>query len=163
MLADRMLQLPTSQLTVLRSKSAGYLPTRGGHRKKILNIQPRRKVVLNKFTSVTLVAALIIVLCGTSAFANNSSNPDVKTDTANVPTGAPAKKEVKPSEQLKNNMLKLVSDAKAGKIAMAAKSQIQPAKSNNLSKGTKIAIGVGIAVAVIAVILIASPAFNDGQ
>jgi hypothetical protein len=119
--------------------------------------------VLNKFTSVTLVAAMVVVLCGTSAFANNSSNPDEKTDTANVPSMVPETKEVKPSEQLKNNMLKLVADAKAGKVTMAAKSQIQPAKSNNLSKGTKIAIGVGVAVAVIAVILIVSPALNDGQ
>lgn len=120
--------------------------------------------MLNKFTSVTLVTALVVVLCGTSAFANNSSKPDVKTDTANVPSGIPAKKEVKPSEQLKNDMLKLVADAKAGKIVMDAKSQIQPAKSNNLSKGAKIGIGVGIAIAVIAVIVIAkSPALNDGQ
>lgn len=117
--------------------------------------------MLNKLTSVTLVAALIIVSCGTSAFAYNSSNRDVRTDTLNVPSEAPAKKEVK-HEQLKNDMLKLVADAKAGKVAMPAKSQIQPAKSNNLSKGAKIAIGVGVAVAVIVVILI-SPAFNDGQ
>ena len=119
--------------------------------------------MLNKITSTTLVAALLVVLSGTSAFANNSSNPEVRTDTANVPSGAPAKKEVKPNEQLKNDMLKLVADAKAGKVAMPAKSQIQPAKSNNWSKGTKIAVGVGIAAAVIVVILIASPAFNDGQ
>ena len=119
--------------------------------------------MLNKFTSVTLVAAMVVVLCGTSAFANNASNPDAKTDIANVLSGAPATKEVKPNEQLKTNIHKLVSDAKAGKVAMAAKSQIQPAKSNNLSKGTKIAIGVGIAVAVIVTILIVSPAFNDGQ
>ena len=119
--------------------------------------------MLNKFTSITLVAALLVALCGTSVFANNSSGPDVKTDTANVPSGAPAKKEVKSNEQLKNDMLKLVADAKAGKVAMPTKSQIQPAKSNNWSKGTKIAVGVGIAAAVIVVILIASPAFNDGQ
>lgn len=119
--------------------------------------------MLNRLTSVTLMAALVIVSCGTSAFANNSSNPNAKTDCANVLSGSPAKKEVKPNEQLKTDIHKLVSDAKAGKVAMAAKSQIQPAKSNNLSKGTKIAIGVGIAVAVIAVILVVSPAFNDGQ
>lgn len=119
--------------------------------------------MLNKLTSVTLVAALVIVLCGTAAFANNSSNPDAKTDTANVPSGAPAK-EIKPNEQLKNNMLKLVSDAKAGKVALPERSQIQPAKRNNLSKGTKIAIGVGIVVAVVAVVLVArSPILNDGR
>lgn len=115
----------------------------------------------NKLTSVTLMAALIIVFCGTSAFATNSSS-DGKTDAANVPAEAPAKKEVKPNEQLKNSIAKLVSDAKAGKVAMAPKSQIQPAKSNGWSKGTKIAVGVGIAAAVIVTILIVSPAFNDG-
>ena len=120
--------------------------------------------MLIKLTSVTLVAALVVVLSGTSAFANNSSNVDVRTHTASVPSGAPAKKEGMPNEQLKNNILKLLSDAKAGKVGMAAKSQIQPAKSNNLSKRTKIAIGVGIAVAVIAVIVIAkSPLLKDGQ
>jgi hypothetical protein len=119
--------------------------------------------VLNKFTSVTLVAAMVVVLCGTSAFANNSSNHDEKTDTASVPASVPVTKEAKPSEQLKNNMLKLVADAKAGKVALPAKSQIQPAKSNGWSKGTKIAVGVGIAAAVIVTILIVSPAFNDGQ
>jgi hypothetical protein len=110
--------------------------------------------MLNKLTSVTLVAALVIVLCGASAFANDSSNPDAKTETANVPSGALEKKEVKPNEQLKNNMLKLVADAKAGKVMPAAKSQIRPAKSNNWSTGTKIAVGVGIAVAVVVVILV---------
>ncbi len=119
--------------------------------------------MLNKLTSVTLVAALVIVLCGTSAFANSSSNPDAKTDTANVPSGALAKKEVKPNEQLKNNMLKLVAHAKAGKVAPAERPQIQPAKSNNLSKGAKIAIGVGIAIAVIAVIVIATSDKGPGE
>ena len=61
-------------------------------------------------------------------------------------------------------MLKLVADAKAGKMTRADRPQLQPAKSNNLSKRTKIAIGVGIAVAVVAVVLIArSPILNDGR
>jgi cell division protein FtsL len=131
--------------------------------KKIVNIQLRRRIVLNKLTSATLVAALLVVLCGTSAFANNSSNDDVRTNTTNIPSEAPVTKEVKPNEQLKNRIVKLVSDTKAGKVAMAPKSQIQPAKSNSWSKGTKIAVGVAIAAAVIVTILIVSPAFNDGQ
>lgn len=119
--------------------------------------------MLTKLTSLTLVAALVVVFCGTSAFAGTSSNSDGKTDTTNVLAEAPAKKEVKPNEQLKNSVLKLVADAKAGKVTMAPKSQIQPAKSNSWSKGTKIAVGVGIAAAVIVTLLIVSPAFNDGQ
>jgi len=135
-----------------------------GHRKKILNIQPRRKIVLRKLTTVTLVAVLVSVLCGTSASANDLSNPDVRTNSANGPSDDPAKTEVKPNEQLRTNVLKLVADAKAGKVMPAAKSQIQPARSNNLSSGKKIAIGVGIAAAIVTVILIMkSPMLNDGQ
>jgi hypothetical protein len=120
--------------------------------------------VLNKLTSVTLVAVLVSVLCGTSAFASKSPDLDVRADLANGPAEAPAKKDVKPNEQLKNNLLKLVADAKAGKVMPPAKSQIQPARSNNLSNGKKIAIGVGIAAAIIVVILVLkSPALNDGQ
>jgi cell division protein FtsL len=119
--------------------------------------------VLNKLTSVTIVAALVIVFCGTSAFANNLSNDDVRTNTTNIHSEAPVTKEVKPNEQLKTSIVKLVSDTKAGKVAMPTKSQIQPAKSNSWSKGTKIAVGVGIAAAIIVTILIVSPAFNDGQ
>jgi hypothetical protein len=120
--------------------------------------------MLKKLTSLTLVAVLVSVLCGTSASANDSSNPDERTNPANGPSDAPAKKAVKPKEQLKNNMLKLVAEARAGKVTMPAKSQIQPVRSNNLSRGKKIAIGVGIAVAVVAIILIVkSPILNDNQ
>jgi hypothetical protein len=132
--------------------------------KRFLTSNLRRKVVLKKLTSLTLAAALVGVLCSTSAFANNSSDLDVRTDTAAVPSGASAKKDVKPNQQLKNDMLKLVADARAGRVMPAPKSQIQPDRSNNLSKGKKIAIGVSIAVAIVAVILIVkSPILNDGQ
>lgn len=110
--------------------------------------------MFKKLASVVIITALVCTLGGTAAFANNTSNTDAKPDTVNVPSEAPSKKEVKPNEQLKNAMLKLVADAKAGKVAPVAKSQIHPAKSNNWSKGTKIAIGVGIAVAVIAIIVV---------
>ena len=118
--------------------------------------------MLKKLTSIILVTVLVSVLSGTSALANNLSNLDVRTNPA--PADTPAMKTVKPNEQLKDNMLKLVADAKEGKVVPATKSQIQPARSNNLSKGKKIAIGVGIAAVIIAVIVIVkSPALNDGQ
>ena len=116
--------------------------------------------MLKKLTSITLVAVLVSALSGTSALANNLSNLDVRTNPA--PADTPAKKTVKPNEQLKDNMLKLVADAKEGKVVPAAKSQIQPARSNNLSKGAKIAIGVGIAVAVVAVIVTTKYCRNEG-
>ncbi|CAN5785937.1 hypothetical protein BH18ACI4_BH18ACI4_15490 [soil metagenome] len=119
--------------------------------------------MFKKLASVVLITAVVCTLGGTSAFANNPSNPDAKTDTANVPSEAATKKEVKRNEQLKNSMLKLVADAKAGKVLSAAKSQIQPAKSNNWSKGTKIAVGVAIAVAVIAVIVVVAGKNTPGR
>ncbi len=122
--------------------------------------------MLNKFASVVLITALVYTLGGSSAFASNPSQPDTKPAMAETrsESGAATKKEAQPNEKLKADMVKLVADAKAGKVAPAERPQIQPAKSSNLSKGAKIAIGVGIAVAVVAVVLIArSPILNDGR
>ena len=110
--------------------------------------------MLRKLASIVIITAIVCTLGGTAAFGNSLLNPDAKTDTSEVPAGAPANKEENPNEQLKNKMLKLVADAKAGKVMPAAKSQIQKPKGNNLSKRTKIAIGVGIAVVVVAVIVV---------
>jgi hypothetical protein len=121
--------------------------------------------MLKKLTSLTVAVGLITVVCGTSIFANSVSNSNSRKD----PVARPLLVKVESNEQrfsdkLRTNMLRLVADAKAGKVAPAERAQIQPAKRNNLSKGTKIAIGIGIAVAVIAVIVIAkSPFLHDGQ
>ena len=121
--------------------------------------------MLNKFASVVLITALVCTLGGSSAFASNPSQPETKPALAETRSESGAtRKEAQPNERLRADMVKLVTDAKAGKVAPSARPQIQPAKSNNLSKGTKIAIGVGIAVAVVAVVLIArSPILNDGR
>jgi hypothetical protein len=112
--------------------------------------------MFNKFASFALVIALVCTLGETSAFGKTSSDPEGKAKMAETSTesSSAARTEAKPNEKLRADMLKLVAHAKAGKVAPAARPQIQPAKSNNLSKGAKIAIGVGIAVAVIAVIVI---------
>jgi hypothetical protein len=120
----------------------------------VVAIQPKEIFMPKRLASIVIITAIIFTLGGTSAFGNSSLNPDAKTDTPEVPVTNSAKKEVKPNEQLKNNMLKLVADAKAGKVAPAAKSQIQPATNNNWSKRTKVAVGVGVAVAVVVVILV---------
>ena len=122
--------------------------------------------MIDKFASVVLITALVCTLGGSSAFASNPSQPDTKPGMAKTrsESGAATKEGAQPNERLRADMVKLVTDAKAGKVAPAERPQIQPAKSNNLSKGTKIAIGVGIAVAVVAVVLIArSPILNDGR
>jgi len=109
----------------------------------------------NKLTSLTLLLALICTLAGTSASAAIASEPSRKANAAGNPieSGSIPKKEAKANENLRADMLKLLEDAKAGKVAPTARPQIQPAKSNSLSKSAKIAIGVGIAVLVIALIV----------
>lgn len=112
--------------------------------------------MLKKLASLTLAAALVTALSGTSAFASSSprSNsskdqphtrlPFIRLETSKGPI----------NKKIRINMLRLVSEARAGKIAPAEHPQIQPARSNSLSKGTKIAIGVGIAAAIVTVVLI---------
>jgi len=122
--------------------------------------------MLERCATVVLITALVCTLGGSPAFADNSSRPDTKSDVAEtrLESGAATKKEAHPNEKLKADIAELVADAKAGKVAPVERPQIQPAKSNNLSKRAKIAIGVAIAVAVVAVVLIArSPALNDGR
>lgn len=116
--------------------------------------------MLKKFASVMLVFALFCTLGVHTALGRSSSDPETKgkaAETASEPVG-PGKSEVAPTEKrnekLRAEMLNLVRDAKAGKVIPAAKSQIQPARSNNWSKGTKIAVGVGVAVAVVVLILV---------
>jgi hypothetical protein len=110
----------------------------------------------NKIASVSLVIALVCSVGGSSVLANTRSELEVKTGASPLlpEVTTVSKKDSQANDKLRTGMLKLVAEAKAGKIVLAERPQIQPAKSNNLSKGTKIAIGVGIAVAVIAVIVI---------
>jgi flagellar basal body-associated protein FliL len=116
--------------------------------------------MLKKLASVVIVTALVCTLGGTSVFASNTANPDEKTDPARIPAETPAKEEAKTNQQLKTNILKLVADAKAGKISSTTKSQMQPAKSNHWSKRTKIIIVVGVAAAVVVTILVVNHARN---
>jgi hypothetical protein len=112
--------------------------------------------MLKKQLSLVLIIALAFALCGITAFARNPSDPPGNANMAETSAkSAPAAttKAKKSNERLRADMLRLVADAKAGKVTPAARPQLQPAKSNNLSKGAKIAIGVGIAVVVLAIIV----------
>ncbi|CAN5474235.1 hypothetical protein BH20ACI3_BH20ACI3_01680 [soil metagenome] len=95
--------------------------------------------MLKKFVLLVLVIALVSTLGGSSAFANSRTKPGAKRNVAAVPgtTEIVDRNEVQPNEKLKAEMVKLVASAKAGKVAPAERPQIQPAKSNNLSKEQK--------------------------
>jgi len=117
----------------------------------------------NKFSTVALVIAMVCTLGPTSAFANAPSDPEVNLRRNPLASGTASKKEAQPNEKLRADMVKLITDAKAGKVVPTDRPQIQSAKSNNLSKGKKIAIGVAIAVAVVAVIVVVAAKNTPGR
>ncbi len=96
--------------------------------------------MLKRFASAALVAALVLSLGGTSAFADTAPKPDNKSGeaAARAGTGTEAGKESQANEKLKADILKRIADAKAGKTAMAFPRPQQPPQRNNLSKGQKI-------------------------
>ena len=121
--------------------------------------------MFKKIASLVLVTALACTLCGTPAFAHTSSNPDDKpSKTGTQPdSSSTGKREAQPEGSLKADILKLVADAKAGKGVSVTDPQNQPRQSNSLSKGAKIAIGVGIAAAVLLIIYLAVDKAPDGD
>jgi len=104
--------------------------------------------MIKKFISLATVVALVCCFCAASIYAKG--DPDSKEPVAAKPS-EPTEK-AKPNEKLKADMAKLVADAKAGKLKMPAQ-HFPQTQRNNLSKGAKIAIGAGIAAAIIFVIL----------
>ena len=106
--------------------------------------------MLTRIISSLLMLLLISSFCETSAF---SSGPSEKIPQPIVDQVISVNTEARPDAKLRAEMEKLVADARAGKVIAAARPQIQPAKSNSLSKKAKVAIGVGIAVIVLAVII----------
>jgi hypothetical protein len=109
----------------------------------------------NRFASLALIIALVCTVGGTSAFANTPTSTDTTGNvvvTLPVPPGS-AKKEGQPNDKLRAGLDKLVADTKAGKGTLSRPSQFHPSKSNNLSKGKKIAIGVGIAAVVVVAVV----------
>jgi preprotein translocase subunit SecF len=110
--------------------------------------------MLNKWASVFLVIALVSTMCGISAFGQSQSNSTTEFSRAEDSPAPPGNRnEAQPNDKLKADVATLLSKARAGKVTPAPKSQIQPSKSNNLSKKAKIAIVVGIVVVVTAIII----------
>ena len=112
--------------------------------------------MIKRIVSVAVVAALTCALGGAPARANNPPKGEGPARAVTPPT-PPAGATVggSPGGKLRADMLKLVADAKAGRAGAAVQRRSQqPAMSNRLSKGQKIAIGVGIAVAVILTVVV---------
>lgn len=111
--------------------------------------------MINRCSSLALAIALAWTVGGTSALGDTPTKTDTSgNEVVTVPGSSTlAKKEVRPNEKLRAGLDKLVADARAGKVAPAARPQNQTARRNNLSDGAKIAIGVGIAVALVILVV----------
>jgi hypothetical protein len=105
---------------------------------------------MKRFVSLTTMAAVVCCLCATSSFGKTRSDAKEPVEKSTAP--AVTKTEAERNEKLRADITRLVSDAKAGKLKMPAQQFPQPTR-NNLSKGAKIAIGVGIAAVIIFAIL----------
>ena len=115
--------------------------------------------MIKRISSLTPILVVVSTCFGTQAFAFTSRDELKPAENSSASRNAD---EVK-HEKLRNAFNKLVADAKAGKVAPEPRSQMQPRQSNNLSKGTKIAIGVGIAVAIVATIFVVKADKGPGE
>ena len=108
-----------------------------------------------KLLSLITAIAIISTLSASSAFAR-AVNTSVPAGDDAATSGVPARSataKVDPNPRLKSDMQKLVSDAKAGKVAPRPQ-QLPGTNRSNLATAAKIGIIVGIAGIVIAIIAI---------
>ena len=83
-----------------------------------------------------IVAALICCVC---VMAHGKTEPETtKATTTSAPSAAST--DAKRNEKLRADVQRLVSDAKAGKLKVAAPQFPAPTRRNNMSTGAKIAI-----------------------
>ena len=111
--------------------------------------------MLKRHLSGLLVLALVFTFAGISGHARTRADLENELSISALAGQYDrfAEPEMERHAKLRADMDKLVADARAGKVTPAARTQIQPAKSNSLSKKAKVAIGVGIAVIVLAIII----------
>jgi len=126
--------------------------------------------MLKKCLSLGLIVALIHVASATTVFAKSKAEKEaqfaekVKAGILKLGTGEMARVKVKLRDKTKlEGFISEVGadsftvvDTKTGTATIVAYPQVVQAKGNNLSTGTKIAIGFAIAVIVFAVIYFAS-------
>jgi len=100
--------------------------------------------------AITLICALILGVAAPFAAAQSNSEPN--SATPQKETSVSQKTNAR-NEKVRADIARLLADARAGKVAPRT-SQLPPRQSNGLSKGAKIAIVAGIAVVVLAIIVV---------
>ena len=91
-----------------------------------------------KLLAFPLVLTVALCVCSTSAFAEGTKKSEPGTSTEATETSAKEASKAKKTK-LKADMEKLMTDAKAGKVAPRPQ-QFPPTAKGNLSKTAKIAI-----------------------
>ena len=105
-----------------------------------------------------MLAAAALV-CGTSlpgASAQNVTAGGVEVAAANLGVPAAEKEGPQSGTDLRAEMLKLLSNARAGSVSPSSPPRQRPVKSNGFSKGQKVAVGVGAAAVVIILVIVLS-------
>ena len=109
---------------------------------------------MSKLFSVLLAAALV---CAVSVAPASANTPPKAKDAA---TEGPASGEAAPDAgapragEAKAALLKLAAEARADKAVRAPSPQLPQPQRNNLNRGQKIAIGVGIAATLLITYLV---------
>ena len=130
-------------------------------------IPRRRSLMFKKFLSLLLVALLINLAWARPALADSKEEKQarfvekVKASVLKLGTGEAARVKVKLRDQTKLEGYVSAADGegftvmnpKTGTATPVAYPQVKSVKGNNLSTGAKIAIGAGIAAAVVLLIL----------
>jgi len=109
-----------------------------------------------RLASIVIAIGVLSCFFGVSAYARAAvdSNPSAKPADSSVKPDAAAGRDGKANEKVKADMLKLVAEAKAGKVRPAPASQFPATKRNNLSTTAKIVIIAGIVLVVLAIIVV---------
>lgn len=102
---------------------------------------------------LTRSAAACVLMISLSAMAFAQSSPQAKSTNQFLTTPGAAST-AKSNEKLKSDVAKMVAETKAGRKGPPATSQFPMPQRNNLSKTAKIAIVAGIALVIIAIIIV---------
>ena len=114
-----------------------------------------------RFLSLLVAIAMILSFSGVSVFARPATDPkSVVEDAKTSPNSIPPAKEQPGASKLKGDMQKLISDAKAGKVAPRVQ-QFPNTRRNNLSTGAKIGIAAAIGGLIFALIIISKLNSDD--
>lgn len=119
-----------------------------------------------RITSILLVVLLVNIAYPSPAFAGDKREKDaqfaqkIRSEIAKLGVGPDARVEVKLRDKTKlkghisdvNNESFAVVDDKTGSATTVTYPQVKQVKGNNLATGVKIAIGIGIVVAVLLIL-----------